>query len=229
MRASPLSCSQVDLSIAQLHEPNAIRDETRQNLQGVSRGASGELLLREKFVSDDGTATSALDEAISTVGQFVRVFGTKPGNAAKASHDAQTRTIASRGKRKLKDLLDQVSHFVTTAPLEGRHLTFVSHAGEDKPFARGLVDAIHEANGAAFFDDHMTMGTPAGEEMTTQAAEAEHAVLLLSRPFLTKKWPMKELHIFLKNRPRVKIHPLFHGVTPDELGSIIGEYDDLQR
>lgn len=104
-----------------------------------------------------------------------------------------------------------------------RRLTFVSHAGEDKDFARSLLDAIEAANVATFFDDDMAMGTPAADEMTTHAATADQGVVVLSRPFLTKKWPMAELNLFVKNR--IRIHPLYYDLSPDELKGIFETYD----
>ncbi|CAM9856159.1 unnamed protein product, partial [Ascophyllum nodosum] len=104
-----------------------------------------------------------------------------------------------------------------------RRLTFVSHAGEDKAFARSLLDAIEAANVATFFDDDMAVGTPAGDEMTTRAATADQGLVVLSRLFLTKKWPMMELNLFVKNR--IKIHPLYYGVNPDQLQHILETYD----
>lgn len=104
-----------------------------------------------------------------------------------------------------------------------RRLTFVSHAGEDKPFARSLLKAIERANVAAFFDDDMKMGTSAGEEMMERARTAAQGVVVLSRRFLTKKWPMKEVNLFVEND--VRIHPLYYKVTPDELSEIVHVYD----
>lgn len=104
-----------------------------------------------------------------------------------------------------------------------RRLTFVSHAGEDKDFARSLLDAIEAANVATFFDDDMAVGTSAGDEMTSRAATADRGVVVLSRSFLTKKWPMMELNLFLKNR--VRIHPLYYDVSPNELKAILDTYD----
>ena len=108
---------------------------------------------------------------------------------------------------------------------ETRHkLTFVSHAGEDKSFVKSLLkELLSDTNVATFFDDDMAMGTPSEHEMTSRAAEADQAIVVLSRPFLTKEWPMKELAIFLKNR--VDIFPLFYKVNPDELWDILGVYD----
>lgn len=105
-----------------------------------------------------------------------------------------------------------------------RHrVTFISHAGEDKEFVRSLLQAIEEAKVPAFFDDDMTIGTSSVDEMKSRAAEADHAVVVLSRSFLTKEWPMKELNIFLDNN--IKIYPLYYGITPDELWDILSAYD----
>lgn len=102
-------------------------------------------------------------------------------------------------------------------------LTFVSHAGEDKPFVRSLLDAIEAANVATFFDDDMAVGTAAGYEMITRAENADQGVVVLSRAFLTKKWPMLELNLFVKND--IRIHPLYYRVNPDELQLILDTYD----
>lgn len=125
-------------------------------------------------------------------------------------------------------LRQSMNDCVETETSRPRHkLTFVSHAGEDKTFVRDLLKGIEEASCAAFFDDDMAVGTRAGNEMTSRAKEADQAVVVLSRPFLTKKWPMKELNIFLKNG--VKLYPLYYGVTPDELSNIVTTYDRQGR
>lgn len=102
-------------------------------------------------------------------------------------------------------------------------LTFVSHAGEDKEFVRDLLRAMEGVNCAAFFDDEMAVGTSAELEMKACAEKANQAVVVLSRPFLTKMWPMLELGLFIQNK--VKIYPLFYGITPDKLLNIVGKYD----
>lgn len=72
-----------------------------------------------------------------------------------------------------------------TAPRRG--LTFVSHAGEEKTFVKYNTNAIERANVAAFFDDNMKVETSAGNEMECQAAEADQAIVVLSRYFLTQE------------------------------------------
>lgn len=103
-------------------------------------------------------------------------------------------------------------------------LTFISHAGEEKRFVHHLLTEIGgEGKVASFFDDDMALGTLAEDEMVSQAAGAEQAIVVLSRAFVTKAWPMKELNIFLKND--IDIIPVYYSITPDELWEVIGIYD----
>ncbi|CAM9956525.1 unnamed protein product [Scytosiphon promiscuus] len=107
--------------------------------------------------------------------------------------------------------------------VERHRLTFVSHAGEEKPLVSHLLSELNEQNVASFFDDNMVVGIDAETEMKTRAAEAHQAVVVLSWSFLTKKWPMKELNIFLEKG--IDIHLLYYKVTPDDLGLLLAKYD----
>lgn len=100
----------------------------------------------------------------------------------------------------------------------------MSHAGEEKTFVKYLLNAIEGAKVAPFFDDDMKVGTSAENEMECQAAEADQAIVVLSRHFLTKEWPMKELNIFLEKN--VKIYPLYYKVTREDVGNIMRSYND---
>ncbi|CAM9368085.1 unnamed protein product [Pylaiella littoralis] len=86
-----------------------------------------------------------------------------------------------------------------------------------------LLSELNDLNIASFFADDMAIGTDAEAEMKTRAAEADQAVVVLSGSFLTKKWPMKELNIFLEKG--IKIHPLYFKVTPDDLRPLLEKYD----
>lgn len=85
------------------------------------------------------------------------------------------------------------------------------------------MKGIEEANSKALFGDDKVAGTPAEDEVLSQAAEADQAIVVLSRSFLAKKRPMEELNIFLTNN--VKIYPLYYKVSPDELGDIVNTYE----
>ena len=186
---------------------------------------------------------------IMTLGEFkseierVRRFVEMYNNSAEKKHCGKSTlssrdcAIATEHKVKLQLLLNAVLDGFPDRPeasdvdaeSEGRRhrLTFVSHAGEDKEFVRSLLEAIEELNVATFFDDDMALGTSSVDEMESRAAEADQAIVVLSRPFLTKKWPMKELNIFLNKG--IKIHPLYYRVTPDELRDILSIYNRQGR
>lgn len=102
-----------------------------------------------------------------------------------------------------------------------RGLTFVSHADKDEEFAAHLVEAIKDATGD--FDDDMEVRASIGKDRTPQAAEANQAIVVLSRSYLTEERSMKELSIFLAEG--IEIYPLYYKVTPDEFWGIIGNYD----
>lgn len=141
----------------------------------------------------------------------------------------QTTSLHATKLRGLQDAVfastpDPLDDARKAAVVRPRHrVTFISHAGEDKEFVRSLLQAIEEAKVPAFFDDDMTVGTSSVDEMKSRAAEADHAVVVLSRPFLTKEWPMKELNIFLDKK--IKIYPLYYGITPDDLWDILSAYE----
>lgn len=177
----------------------------------------------------------AFGEFKEVMENVVRFFQEHYGSTSTRDCSCRMTTITTQ-KSKLESLLRTVSdgarsyvEAMVESPAGQRpRLTFVSHAGEEKNFARSLLRAIEDANVAAFFDDDMALGTSSVEEMTSRAEEADQAVVVLSRAFLTKEWPMKELHIFLDNKAKKKtdILPLYYKVTPDELWDIITDSYD---
>lgn len=191
------------------------------------------------FVGSLVNAATAPTAMIMTLGEFkvemervrdfVRVFTTKKAYCCgKATLGSRDRATVVKLKVKLKSLLDAVLDcFPTRSNIDDDEhrdkLTFVSHVGEDKKFVRCLLEAMEEVNVPAFFDDDMALGTLSVDEMESRAKEADQAVVVLSRSFLTKEWPMKELNIFLENK--IRIFPLFYRLTPDDIWEIIKVYD----
>lgn len=102
--------------------------------------------------------------------------------------------------------------------------TFIAHDGENKPFVRELRVAIEQqVEVAAFTDDKMAVGASAEHEIYSSAAEAGQGIVVISRPFLTKECPMKELNLFVEHG--VKFFPLYYNVSPDDFCEIIATYD----
>lgn len=178
-------------------------------------------------------ASGGLKSEMGNVCAFVQAHGTQKACCGKVVLNARDRASAEKYKLKLRDLLDALfaglaeqHHQQADAEAQAarRLLTFVSHAGEDKPFVRSLLTAIEQFKVPAFFDDDMALGTSSEQEMASVAEEADKAIVVLSRPFLTKEWPMKELHIFLEND--CAIYPLYYKITPDEFQTeIVDAYD----
>lgn len=91
-------------------------------------------------------------------------------------------------------------------------------------FVESLVKAIEDSKVAAFFDEDILVGTSTGTEMSPPT-DADQAIVVLSRFYLTQERPMEELSIFLK-KGKMKICPLYYKVTPDELWDIVAVYDN---
>lgn len=156
----------------------------------------------------------ALDGATATLERYAHKVKSDPYGSIGSA-------IVKRHKRKLQDLLGCVSGLAGVESSERREgLTFVSFAGEERSFVEEhLLKAIEGESVATFYDDDMPLGTPSEVEMAKSAEETAQAVLVLSRAFLTKMWPMKELHIFMESSlsPKTRILPLYYGITPDQL------------
>lgn len=156
----------------------------------------------------------ALDGATATLERCVHEVKTVPYSSIDSS-------VVTRHKRKLQDLLGFVTGLAGEESSERREgLTFVSFAGEERSFVEEhLLKAIEGASVPTFYDDDMPLGTSSEVEMAKSAEETGQAVLVLSRAFLTKMWPMKELHIFMESSlsPKTRILPLYYGITPDQL------------
>jgi hypothetical protein len=104
------------------------------------------------------------------------------------------------------------------------HTIFLSHSGQEKSFVEQLCEDLKCVNHSPFFDQDSD-SLPKGERFASlifQAAEqCWLAVIVLSKGYLTSKWPMLELSVFVKSRktnnPRLKLFPLFYKLSPSEL------------
>ena len=74
---------------------------------------------------------------------------------------------------------------------------FISHAGQDKRFGRGLHRRVEQVGLRCFLDDmSLRVGCDAAVAMQAAAQSTQVAVLLLSEEFFTKEWPQRELRWF---------------------------------
>ena len=105
-------------------------------------------------------AGGELKAEIESVCTFVEAYDTHKTCCDKVTLSALSRASAEKHKRKLRDLLDSMRRRLKAKADTSetrRLLTFVSHAGEEKPFVRLLLEAIEHV--PAFFDDDMALGT----------------------------------------------------------------------
>ncbi|CAM9660036.1 unnamed protein product [Chrysoparadoxa australica] len=101
---------------------------------------------------------------------------------------------------------------------------FLSHAGPEK---WGIVHSLHtslwDRGVPAFMDqENLEAGGVAAEYMKAAARKAKIGVVMLSPSFVSRKWPLQELEIFM-NRLRTQegsqpfiLLPLFYKLTPGE-------------
>ncbi|XP_024389454.1 disease resistance protein RPP2B-like [Physcomitrium patens] len=108
---------------------------------------------------------------------------------------------------------------------ETKHKIFLSHSGAEKSFVEQLCVDLERSGYFFPFFDQRSHSLPKGETFATlilQAAKQCHvAVTVLSKTFLTSKWPMIELGEFYKARnagnPPPYLLPLFFKVSIKDL------------
>lgn len=108
--------------------------------------------------------------------------------------------------------------------LDGKHKIFLCHSGAQKPFVKDLSLELERVNHFAFFDQNCD-SIPKGESfppiILKAAKQCLVAVVVLSKEFLTSKWPMLELCEFVKaqrlDNPRLRLLPLFFEVSSADI------------
>ena len=93
---------------------------------------------------------------------------------------------------------------------------FISHAGEDKPFAACLHRRLVRIGLRSFLDeDSLRVGGDAPAAMEAAAHSSQIALVLLSEEFFMKPWPQQELRWFLERHraSRSTVVPVFLGIT----------------
>ncbi|KAK9810247.1 hypothetical protein WJX72_007249 [[Myrmecia] bisecta] len=97
-----------------------------------------------------------------------------------------------------------------------RFEVFISHAGEDKPFARELRKDINSLGLRAFVDmEDLLPGDQADGIMLGSANSAPVGLAVFSSDFFRKKWPMRELRILVERKTLLPV--LYRDMPYDEL------------
>lgn len=97
---------------------------------------------------------------------------------------------------------------------------FISHATEDKGFARPLANALSTLGARVWFDEFsLKLGDNLGEEIDRGLAKSKFGIVILSPSFFKKKWPQRELEGLVAREVsgRSVILPLWHKVTFEDV------------
>jgi hypothetical protein len=97
---------------------------------------------------------------------------------------------------------------------------FLSHASEDKRFAKALVTSLEDWGLKVWFDDNvLRVGDSLRRRIDDGLASSDYGIVLLSKNFFAKEWPQRELD-GLTTREDGKhkvIIPIWHDVTSEQV------------
>lgn len=97
---------------------------------------------------------------------------------------------------------------------------FISHASEDKEFARALSESLQKLGLRIWFDEFaLSVGDSLRRSIDHGLANSHYGVVILSKHFFEKEWPQKELDALIAREDgRAKvILPVWYRVTRDDV------------
>lgn len=96
---------------------------------------------------------------------------------------------------------------------------FLSFAGEDRPKALKLIDELKNKGIDVFWDENINTGELISAALKNQLDECKYFVCLISRDYLTKRWPLWELtYTYLQQQARsITFVPLCLDIRVDDL------------
>ncbi|WP_165950359.1 toll/interleukin-1 receptor domain-containing protein [Actinomadura sp. GC306] len=101
------------------------------------------------------------------------------------------------------------------------HDLFIAHASEDKEdFVRPLANALKTLEIDVWYDElSMTFGDSISASIDAGLRDSRYGVLVLSRNFLSKRWPEYEYRslVALETGKQKRIIPIWRDVTRDDL------------
>ena len=96
---------------------------------------------------------------------------------------------------------------------------FISHAWEDKEFARPLADHLISQGITVWFDEYeLKLGDSLRRKIEDGLLQSRHGLVLMSKSFFEKDWPQKELDaLFSLESEERRILPLWHGLKANDI------------
>jgi hypothetical protein len=93
---------------------------------------------------------------------------------------------------------------------------FLSHASEDKPYARAMADTLKGLGLTVFLDEcELVMGRSLRGQIDRALLDSRFGLLILSPPFLAKRWPREEFEALftLEGSGKTELLPVWLGVN----------------
>jgi hypothetical protein len=96
---------------------------------------------------------------------------------------------------------------------------FISHAWEDKEFARPLAEHLRSNGISVWFDEYeLKLGDSLRQRIEDGLRQSKHGLVVLSQNFFKKRWPQQELNaLFALESSERRILPLWHGLNVEQV------------
>src|SRR5215211_933525 len=97
---------------------------------------------------------------------------------------------------------------------------FISHAFEDKEFARALADSLSKNGLRVWFDEfELKVGDSLRRSIDTGLSKSKFGIVVLSPNFFSKEWTQKELDALTarETKRRKIILPVWHNISAKEI------------
>jgi hypothetical protein len=96
---------------------------------------------------------------------------------------------------------------------------FISHASEDKGFARPLAEQLVSEGISVWFDEYeLKLGDSLRRKIEDGLLHSRHGLVLMSKNFFQKEWPQKELDaLFSLETQDRRILPLWHELNAADI------------
>jgi hypothetical protein len=99
---------------------------------------------------------------------------------------------------------------------------FISHAFEDKDFARRLANALSKEDIKVWYDEfELHVGDSLSRSINRGLSDSTYGIVVLSHNFFAKEWTQKELGALMSRETKDKnvILPIWHNITAVEIST----------
>ena len=101
------------------------------------------------------------------------------------------------------------------------HDVFISYAHEDRKIAMEMEDKFSKSGLDVWIDElKLNIGGSISEEIGKAIEEAKYGIIILSKHYLTKPWPLEELKLLFNlqiSTGQKIILPIWHGISNEEI------------